>query len=434
MVSLCFRFVCAFALVFVFAGSACAEGFALYEYSARGIALGGAVVARNNPDASTVAYNPAMLAKLKGVHVMAGLSTVTPMGKIDTVDRNGNEETTGLRTSTWAIPHAYYIHQINDKFTFGIGEFTRYGLGFEYPHDWPGRFNIYEVSLTSFSVNPNIAWAATDNLSLAVGAEIIYVSLDMKKRAMIEGTTPPTMGSLDYSFEVDSNIREATDTGLGWNAALHYELTEQWSVGFLYRSQARMHAKGEVEYTLVRSNGIPAVDQTVYNKQFRDGKAHATVILPDSYTGAIAFSPIPELSIEAAATYTRWSSFRNLNIHLPDPIGESRSRKHWKDVWRLGLGIEYSPLDWLTLRAGYVFDQSPMSGAHQDYLVPTKDRDIWSAGLGFAWDKWKVDLSYAFIDAKSRIYSASDETKVLNSRVHDSNATHIASISVSYEF
>lgn len=434
MPAFCSRLVFALAFVILFSGISRAEGFALYEYSARGVALGGAVVARNNPDASAVAYNPAMITKLKGVHLMAGLSAITPMGKIDTVDASGNEATTALRPSTWGIPHAYYTHQINDSFTFGIGEFTRYGLGFEYPHNWPGRFNIYEVSLLSASLNPNIAWAVSDKLSFAVGAEIVYVSMDMKKRVDAEGVLPPAMGGFPYSFEVDSNIQNASDTGLGWNAALHYQFNDQWSAGFLYRSQVRVHAKGEVEYSMVESRGTPAVDERTFKNQFRDGKAHSTVILPDSFTGGIAFAPIPDLSFELSATYTRWSSFRDLNIHLPQPIGESRNRKHWDDAWRIGVGVEYAALPWLTLRGGYVFDQSPMGGKYQDYLVPTNDRDIWSLGVGLTMGSWTVDLTYAFIDAKSRIYSASSETNVLHSRTHESNCTHIASISVGYSF
>ena len=433
MVSFFARLACAMIFVFAFAATALAEGFALYEYSARGIALGGAMVARK-PDASAIAYNPALLARLPGVNVMAGVSTVTPIGKIDTYE-NGEKETTALRKSTWAIPHAYYTHQINDKFTLGVGEFTRYGLGFEYPHNWPGRFNIYEVSLQSVSLAPNLAWAATDKLSLAAGPEIVYVNLDLKKRTKVDSNIPGL-----YSFEVDSNIQDASDTGLGWNLSGHYQFNDQWAAGLLYRSQVRVHAKGEVEYTMMNYQGapIPGLSNQVkqgYDKNFRDGKAHSTVILPDSYTGGIAFTPIPELSFEFAATYTRWSSFRDLNIHLPQPIGESRSHKHWKDVWRLGFGIEYSPLDWMTMRAGYVFDQSPMpSGENQDYLVPTNDRSIWSFGLGFNWESWTLDLAYAFIDAKSRVYQENAETGVLRSRTHESSATHIGSISVSYRF
>ena len=148
----------------------------------------------------------------------------------------------------------------------------------------------------------------------------------------------------------------------------------------------------------------------------------------------MAFTPIPELSFEVAATWTRWSTFRGLNIHLPQPIGESRNKKHWKDAWRVGFGIEYEPLDWLTLRGGFVYDQSPMTERFEDYLVPTDDRHIWSLGTGFSWRDWTLDLSYAFIDAKSRGYSASSETNVLKSRSHESSSTHIVSLSLGYEF
>ena len=436
MRSVFLRTLCAIVFVAFSAGAAFAEGFALYEYGARGMALGGALVARK-PDASAVAYNPALLTRLPGINVMAGVSTVTPVGKMDTEDAYGNKDTTALKPSTWLIPHVYYTHQINDKFTFGVGEFTRYGLGFEYPHNWPGRFNIYEVALTSASINPNIAWAATDKLSLAAGMEVLYVDLDLKKRAYVDAASVGKAPAPDLlAIEVDSNIQKARDTGLGWNAAMHYQFNDEWAFGFLYRSQVRVHAKGEVQYSLVESSGpYAAGGQALFEGMFKDGKAHSTVILPDSFSGGLSYTPIPELSFELAATYTRWSSFRDLNIHLPAPIGVSNSHKHWKDVWRIGFGIEYAPLDWLTLRGGYTFDQSPMpSGRNEDYLVPTKDRNIWSLGVGLHWGSWTVDLAYAYIGANQRIYQANRETGVLDSRTHKDNVTHTTSLSIGYQF
>ena len=430
------RFLCAIAAVLVFAGTSLAEGFALYEFGARGMALGGAMLARK-PDASAIAYNPALIARLPGIHVMGGISSVTPVGKVDFSPAGGDKETVALKRATWLIPHLYYTHQINDSFTFGVGEFTRYGLGFEYPHNWPGRFNIYEVSLQSASLNPNIAWAVTDKLSLAAGLEILYVNLDLKKRAevgLLAPGQPPIL--TPFTMEVDSNIQNASDTGLGWNAALHYQFNDQWAFGFLYRSQVRVHAKGEVEYTMVgHDSPSPQLATGNFDAIFRDGKAHSTVILPDSYSAGISFTPVQDLSFEIAATYTRWSSFRDLNIHLPSPIGMSGSHKHWKDVWRVGFGIEYSPLDWLTLRGGYIFDESPMpTGKNQDYLVPTKDRNIWSLGVGLHWGSWTVDLAYAYIDAQQRVYGENREIGVQRSRTQSSNCTHTSSVSLSYRF
>lgn len=412
------------------AGNALAEGFALYEYSARGIALGGAMTARK-PDASAVAYNAALLTRLKGAHLMGGLSVINPSGEMKW--KNGNAyETTELRDSLWAIPHAYYVQQINDDWYFGIGEFTRFGLGFEYPHNWPGRFSIYEVSLISASLNPNIAWRATDKLSLAAGVEIVYVTLDLKKRAKTPVASIP-----GASFEVDSNIQNAEDIGVGFNLATHYQFNDHWAIGIQYRSQVRVHAHGDVAFTYKGSEGVPAAYENLvqqgYASTFRDGSAHSTVILPDSIAAGIAWTPIPELSIEAGAVWTRWSTFRSLNIHLPHGLPTSESHKHWKDVWRFNVGVEYDVLDWLTLRAGYVFDQSPMTEKYEDYLVPTDDRHIYSFGVGFKWDAWTLDLSYAYIDAIGRSYKANPATNVLKSKA-EASSTNILSLSIGYSF
>ncbi len=420
-------FLAAAGLVCTSASPALAEGFALYEWSARGIALGGATVARK-ADPSAVASNPALLTQLKGIHVMGGASSITPAGEMRTTDAAGTKETTSLKPSTWVVPHLYYTQQINDRWYFGIGEFSRFGLGFEYPHDWPGRFNIYEVSLTSASLNPNIAWKATDKLSLAAGVEMLYVNLDLKKRAQVN-LTPAD------SFEVDSNIQDANDAGFGFNLAGHYQFDDQWALGLLYRSQVQVKAHGDEEWTYMGYNGpsgLGSTAQNIYNSRFHDGGAHATVVLPDSIAAGLSYSPIPELSLEAGTVWTRWSTFRGLNIHLPDDQ-VSYNPKHWRDSWRFNFGAEWEALDWLTLRAGYVWDQSPMTEEYADYLIPTDGRSIYSGGVGLCWQDWTFDLAYAYVDATGRSYDANPETHVLDSHAEESS-THVLSLSIGYKF
>ena len=420
------------------AGEAFAEGFALYEYSARGVALSGSVMARK-ADASAVAYNPALITQMKGMHAMAGVSAIYPRGKMTWHD--DDTETTRLKHSLWFIPHAYYTHQINDDWYFGVGEFTRYGLGFEYPHNWPGRFNIYEVALTSFSINPNIAWKATDKLSLAVGVEVVYVNLDLKKRSKVD------MVPGVASFEVDANIQDADAWGVGGNFAAHYQFSDQWAIGAQYRSQVRVHAYGDMEYTYKGYTGpsqlplgpggaaVPgnAVAQGAYNQNFKDGGADAIVVLPDSLAAGVSWTPVPELSIEVGAIWTRWSTFKSLNINLPEPINQSKTAKNWRDTWRFNLGVEWEVLDWLTLRVGYAYDQSPMTEEYADYLVPTANRNIYSGGLGFRWEAWTLDLAYSIIVPKERNYNTSSETNTVRSKPSDSY-TQIFAVSLAYEF
>lgn len=411
------------------AGYAHAEGFALYEYSARGVALSGAMMARK-PDPSAVAYNPALLTRLPGTHVMAGITTIYPRGKMVWEDKSPE---TRLKHSLWHIPHGYFTHQINDDWFFGIGEFTRFGLGFEYPHDWPGRFNIYEVNLTSFSINPNIAWRATDKLSLAAGVEIVNVNLDLKKRGQLAFPSP----SNSTPMEIDANIQDADAWGIGGNVAMHYQFNEQWAFGAQYRSPVRVHAYGDMQYTMIDPGSYATAGGSVFQQVFRDVGADATVVLPDSVAFGLAWMPVPELSIEVGAIWTHWSTFGSLNIYMPDApnpaLRRSMSKKDWRDTWRLNAGIEWQALDWLALRLGYAYDEAPMTPEYADYLVPTANRNIYSGGIGLKWDAWTVDLAYSYIHPKRRNYNPAPERGLLESRPSESY-TQLFSMSVSYEF
>lgn len=434
MLKLCVRLT-AFLGLLLFAGNAFAEGFALYEYSARGVALGGATVARK-PDPSALAYNPSLIARLNGSHLQFGASAITPDGKMQYTDASGNSDSTRLKPRTWLIPHFYYTQQISDRVTVGVGEFSRFGLGFEYPHNWPGRFSIYKVNLQTVSVAPTVAVAATDKLSLGLGAEIMYVSLDMNKRSRV--AVPPASPAPFGTLEVDSDIDDAKDYSYGFNVSGHYQFNEQWAAGLVYRSQMKVRAWGDVAYSNMGFTGLQspvtqaAANQT-YGALFHDGTAHAEVVMPDSVAGGISWTPFPELSIEAGAVWTNWSTFRALRIHVPKPVSISETTKQWDDSWRFNVGVEYQPLDWLTLRAGYVYDQSPMTERYEDYLIPSNGRDIYSVGLGFKWDACTLDLAYAYIAPKNRVYSARLEDGVLKGRTQDTR-TDILSASLGYEF
>ena len=49
------------------------------------------------------------------------------------------------------------------------------------------------------------------------------------------------------------------------------------------------------------------------------------------------------------------------------------------------------------VRAGYVFDKSPINENAMDTMVPMDDRHIASIGAGYAADHWTVDAYYGRI-------------------------------------
>lgn len=180
-------------LIFSCMGSAFGAGFALYEFGARGTSMAGTMIGRAD-DPSAVAYNPAGMTQLPGTQTMIGFSVVAPGGKIETSSGSqiGNSwgppwgtasvsNTTEIEKNYWVPPHAYVTHQINNKLWLGVGLYTRFGLGTEFPDGWPGEYNNLFTRVRSASLNPNLAYKLTDTLSLAVGAEVMWFDFYQKK-------------------------------------------------------------------------------------------------------------------------------------------------------------------------------------------------------------------------------------------------------------
>ena len=427
--------MCFFVAVLVLLGGepAWSEGFALYEWGARGMALGGAMMARP-ADPSAVAFNPALITQLPGIQIQVGVTAVMPSGSMRLEDSAmGVDASNNLARSTWHIPHAYYTQRINDSLTVGVGEFSRFGLGFDYQKGWPGRYNIHSLALTTLSVNPVLAWKVSDSLSIAGGVELMYmdVGLDQMVNPKFQTSGPGAVnfGGSDL-YDVDSDM-DADGLGVGFNLGLHYKLNDEWAIGLAYRSQVSQRVKGENKITPQTDD--PAI-AGMLGSLYKNGDMHATVVLPDSISGGIAWMPRPDLSIEAGAIWTRWSSFRSLRIHLEDPMNiVSETKMEWENSWRFNLGVEYWPMDWLALRGGYVYDMSPMSERYESYLVPTEFRNIYSLGVGFVWEDVTLDLAYSFVDAKGRSYSARPESGVPDSYAQRMMSNQFA-MSAGYKF
>ena len=191
----------------LFASAAQGAGFALYEFSARTTAMGGATVA-NGPEAASLATNPSLITELDGTQIQFGATIVTADA---TTTVNGNSR--ALENDVWTLPNFYMTHKWDDKIAFGIGAFSRYGLGGTYKdHDnWLGSNLAYKVKLETISFTPTIAVKANDQLSLAMGLEAM--TIDFTQNSMYGAGLMP--GAPGY---------ELHGTGVSWggNFSLPY--------------------------------------------------------------------------------------------------------------------------------------------------------------------------------------------------------------------
>lgn len=92
-----------------------AEGFALTQWSARGLALAGGMVGRAD-DPSAIAYNAAGITLLPGTHVMGGWRANVLDGTVSLNMTNGTHTSTAIESDISSVPYAYLSRQLNDRF------------------------------------------------------------------------------------------------------------------------------------------------------------------------------------------------------------------------------------------------------------------------------------------------------------------------------
>jgi long-chain fatty acid transport protein len=314
----------------------------------------------------------------------------------------------------------YYVNQQNDKLWWGIGIFSRFGNSTEYEPTWPGRYNSYLAKITGVTVQPTIAYKVTDKLSVAAGADINYIKLDIKKRI-------PT--NYDKNYDIDFELT-GDNIALGWLLGINYDFTENTSFAAVYRSKVTQKMDADANLT---SPGIST-------------KAHGEVTLPDSFTFGLGHKFNDNTRVELGAIYTKWSTYDALNITFDDPIlpsppfpvvTKSEDPKNWKDVWRYQIGIEHKLNETWSIMGGYAYDNSPMSDETMDFQVPTGDRQTLSIGFKKRSENSELAFAWGFMWIKDRVVPGEKYTPNPNlypvyandyANVRD-NTAHILSLS-----
>lgn len=394
-----------FALILV-PNAAFADGFAIYEWSAGGVAMGEAYMFAED-DPSLIAYNPAGITRLQGRWIGGGLSYINPRGRVDFHGVMAGGETWSNTEAPGYVPNFYYVNQQNDKLWWGIGIFSRFGNSTEYEPTWPGRYNSYLAKITGVTVQPTIAYKVTDKLSVAAGADINYIKLDLKRKIpylRLFQTAGP-----DVDFELSGD-----NIAWGWLLGLNYDFTENTSFAAVYRSKITQDMDADTYFS------IPLLNTG----------AHGSVTLPDSLTLGIGHKFDDKTRVELGAIYTKWSTYDKLQITFDKNLPESTDPKNWKDVWRYQIGIEHKLNETWSIMGGYAYDNSPMPDETMDFQVPTGDRQTLSIGFKKRSENSELAFAWGFMWIKDRVVPGEKYSPVPTdyADVRD-NTAHILSLS-----
>lgn len=392
-----------------------AEGFAINEWSAEGVAMGGARMFAED-DAANVAYNPASITKVKGEAMKSSSTYLSPHGSYKLYDRTGkeieNEPTHNKVHAGWAVG-SYYVKQINDKEWFGIGAFPRFAMVSEFERGSKASSNAFFSKLNGVSVTPTYAHKFDKKWSAAVGAEINYVGLELQKNAFMNPATK--VGSVQI---------EGESYALGWNAAANYTFDDKNEIGVVYRSRITHSLEADAK----AYSPIPNFN--------RKANAYGVVTLPDSWDIGYNHKFDKKTRLELKATRTNWSTYDALNVYFDKPVfnqPNALSDKNWESGWRYAIGLEHNLSDKYAVMAGFAFDESSIPYDGGDFMVPTGLRRTYSIGARYNDKKQTVAVALGWMDVGTLDFAGHASDAYSSAHAYDS-FTKIASISYQRKF
>lgn len=391
-----------------------AEGFAINEWSAEGVAMGGARMFAEG-DAANVAYNPASITKVDGEAFKVSATYISPHGEYDLYgEKDKLLESGHNRVHFGFAPGTYYVKKLNDKDWFGIGAFSRFAMVSEFERGSAVSTNAFVSRLDGVSVTPTFAHKFDDKWSAAVGAEINYVRLTMEKNAMRNDlfTTPTHTKGESYA--------------LGWNAAANYAFDDKNEIGVVYRS--RIKHSMEADFNAYNVGGVLNLS----------GDAYGEVTLPESWHIGYSHKFNDKTRVELNAVRTGWSTYDSLDITLSGVGGGldglHSNPKNWDDGWRYAIGVEHKLSDKYTLMAGFAYDESSIPYDGGDFMVPTGDRKTYSIGARYNDKDQTLAIALGWMDVGDLRFGFRENNQITgHAHTHDS-FTKIIGISYQRNF
>jgi long-chain fatty acid transport protein len=388
-------------LVLLFtASTSFAAGFRLTEAGAKAMGMGMAFTAQAD-DPSAIYFNPAGLTQLKGQNLMVGATYL----KLNGADFTGSTPLTGGATASetqksldFIIPNAYYTKTTSDGYiSYGVGIFSPFGLGQEYENKNTSIFRnqITKIDLMTVVVNPTIAFRINEVLSVGVGIDWMWGQAKLDKTPVFPG-----VGNL-----YDSELKGDGDAW-GYNFGLLLKPTENLKIGANYRSPFTLKIKnGDVTLSNI-SPAYPGLPSP-YLPAPSNTKGSATVAMPATFALGAAYT-MGKLTVEADADWTFWHSFSSLPITIQNQVPtlySTENPKRWNDVVAIRLGAEYRVTDPLAVRAGFVYDPSPVPADTMGPELPDSNRLNYTVGAGYKIGKVTIDGAFMYIDKQDRTVS-----------------------------
>lgn len=333
-----------------------------------------------------VFFNPAGMVFLKdNMDISGGITLIDGFSKYQSQTANTSSET----DNPVGTPISAYLSKRHDNhLSYGIGLYTPYGNTVEWPTDWAGSHLVNNIALKAIYIQPTVSYKFNEKYS--VGFAPIYVTGDVEFNRNL--STSLIDGNGDRS---NVTIEASGITAWGYNLGLLAKPDDKVTVGFSYRSQVDLEARGEK----ADFQNIP----TSLQSNFPDTTFDADLVLPAELTIGVAYDFDPNTTLAFDINRTYWGAYKNLNIKFNNGAGTSLNPRNYEDanIYRFGVRHKLKNNEKLTVRGGIYFDNSPIQNGFFSPETPRNDSIGYTAGASYkATERMELDFSFLHLTFK----------------------------------
>jgi long-chain fatty acid transport protein len=370
----------AFVACLVTPQTAGAIGVQLPNQDTEAVARGNAFAATaDNP--SAVYYNPAGISQLSGFNIE--LEDLNYLGiNARYSPPAGPAQDTDFQVAEVPTFYATYA-PTNLPLAFGLGFYSPFGLGTEWPRNGSLRTLAIESRMTYLTVSPVVTWQITPALSIAAGPTFNYSRLKIRRGLGISPDDQLTFKGDDWAY--------------GGTVGILWQPTTKWSLGLDYRSETRMNYGGNSVYLYGTGTGAGASVPTTAN-----------AILPTIVSGGISFRPTEKWNMEFDVDYINWDSLNSIGLNGTAALFHENLalNLNWRDTWEYKFGVtRYFDHGWY-LSAGYFYTSETAPNAYYNPAIPDSELHTGSIGFGRHGERWSWAITGQLIMGPERTITA----------------------------
>lgn len=387
------------------ASPASAAGFIIFEQGSKAMGMAAAFTAQAD-DPSAMFHNVAGLAFQRERDFSVGVTLVS-LGDSQFEGANpfpGESARAEQADNLVTPPHAYYVHPFGEKWTFGLGVLSPFGLVTEWdkPETFPGRNLSTRAELVAIDINPSLAWQVTPNFGIGFGAVVRSSTVELDR--IVTRNNPFAQAQSNVA---DVNLKSDLEQGYGWNIGILHKYNNSFSWGFSYRSKLDIDYSGEAKFKQILTGNAQFDAAVARALPFGVDQAIETSIdFPDMASLGIAVALSPNTMLELDTNWTGWSSFQEVAIDFPEnaALQQPPAEQLWDDAMNYRLGFRFNSSPTRQWRAGYWYDETPQPANTMGPLLPDANRNGLSLGYGLTTGKghrYDLALMYVIFDDRS---------------------------------